>query len=264
MTGVIEVSQGNSPLGLGLPHSGTEVPGHVAECLNANGLALTDTDWHIDRLYAGLVDDVTTVRTRLHRYAIDVNRDPSGASLYPGQATTDLCPITDFDGAPIYHEGRSPDLEETKQRLTDWHRPYHAALAGEIQRLRDTHGFAILYDCHSIRSKIPRLFDGALPDFSIGTDGGATCAPDIEARVVALCEGASGYTSVLNGRFRGGWTTRHYGKPQEGVHAIQMELAQATYLCEEAPPWQYDETRADRVRGPLKDILETLREWRPR
>lgn len=264
MTGFIEVIQGNSPLVLGLPHSGTELPGDVADCLNANGLALTDTDWHIDRLYAGLVDDVTTVRTRLHRYAIDVNRDPSGASLYPGQATTGLCPITDFDGHPIYHKGQSPSLEETKQRLTDWHKPYHAALAGEVQRLRDMHGFAILYDCHSIRSVIPRLFRNTPPDFSVGTDRGATCAPDIEARVVALCEGAKGYTSVLNGRFRGGWTTRHYGKPQEGVHAIQMELAQATYLCEEAPPWQYDETRANRVRGPLKDILETLREWRPR
>ncbi|MEM6577985.1 MAG: N-formylglutamate deformylase [Pseudomonadota bacterium] len=259
----LEVTQGDSPLILALPHTGTDLPASVKERLNARGQALTDTDWHVDQLYTGLAEDVTTVRTRLHRYAIDVNRDPSGDSLYPGQATTDLCPVTDFDGEAIYREENTPDAVETASRLKDWHAPYHAALASELTRLRDRHGFAILYDCHSIRSLIPRLFENTLPDFNIGTDGGVTCAPEVEALVMGRCQMAEGYTTVLNGRFRGGWTTRHYGRPDEGLHAIQMELAQSTYLSEEAPPWRYDQSRAAKLRGHLRDILNMLRDWRP-
>ncbi|MEM6376248.1 MAG: N-formylglutamate deformylase [Pseudomonadota bacterium] len=263
MTDFIEVVRGESPLVLGLPHSGTELPDAIRDQLNDQGRTLTDTDWHIDRLYDGLLGDVTTVRTRMHRYAIDVNRDPTGQSLYPGQASTDLCPVTDFDGQDIYPIGAQPDAAMIAQRRDAYHRPYHAAMELELTRLRAIHGFAILYDCHSIRSFIPRLFDNTLPDFNIGTDSGITCDRSIEQAVLAICDRAQGLTSVLNGRFRGGWTTRHYGRPREGTHAIQMELSQATYLSEEAPPWRYDSTRAERLRETLKEILETLREWRP-
>ncbi|MEY8839350.1 N-formylglutamate amidohydrolase, partial [Cribrihabitans sp. XS_ASV171] len=140
--------------------------------------------------------------------------------------------------------------------------PYHAALEAELERVRARHGFAILYDCHSIRSHIPFLFEGTLPDFNIGTNLGATCAPKIEADVLKICENAEGYSAILNGRFKGGWTTRHYGRPGDGLHAIQMELAQSTYM-QEAPPWPYDTARADRLRIHLKTILETLIRWRP-
>ena len=260
----IEVVRGESPLVLGLPHSGTDLPATVERRLNHHGKARIDTDWHIERLYADLVYDFTILRTRLHRYAIDVNRDPSGESLYPGQATTGLCPITDFAGRDIYQDGAAPDEREVTQRLADWHAPYHAALRSELARVRDRHGFVILYDCHSIRSVIPRLFEKILPDFNIGTDSGRTCSSQIEAAVLSRCEAARHYTTLLNGRFRGGWTTRHYGLPGEGMHAIQMELAQSTYLSEEAPPWRYDAARAAPLRGVLTDILETLRDWRPK
>jgi formiminoglutamase len=259
---VLEVTQGASPLVLGLPHTGTDVPEDIAQGLNATGRALADTDWHIHDLYAGLVDDVTTVRTTIHRYVIDVNRDPEGASLYPGQNTTTLCPLTDFDGHDIWQEGAAPDDAEIARRRDLYHGPYHAALAFELDRVRALHGFAVLYDCHSIRSRIPFLFDGVLPDFNIGTNIGQTCAPGIEYAALEICEKAMGYTSILNGRFKGGWTTRHYGRPDDGLHAIQMELAQSTYM-KESPPWTYAPDKAERLRAHLKTLLDTLTRWRP-
>lgn len=259
----LEITRGDSPLVLGLPHTGTEVPEAVAAGLNATGRALADTDWHIHGLYDGLVPGVTTVRTRIHRYVIDVNRAPDGASLYPGQNTTDLVPLTDFDGRPIWAEGAAPDATEVTRRRAAWHAPYHAALEVEMTRVADRHGFAILYDCHSIRSVIPHLFPGTLPDFNIGTKDGATCDAALAQGVIDRCEGAAGYTCVVNGRFKGGWTTRHYGRPAAGWHAIQMELAQSTYLAAESPPWTYDTARADALRAPLRDILQFLIQWRP-
>ena len=247
---------------LGLPHTGTDIPPDCLARLNETGRAMADADWHIHRLYAGLLPDVTTVRTLIHRYVIDANRDPSGASLYPGQNTTGLCPLTDFDGKPIYQIGQTPDAAETERRRAAYHTPYHAALAAELTRLRNIHGHAILYDCHSIRSQIPYLFNGTLPDFNIGTNSGAACAPGIQAAVAAICAAAPGYTSITNGRFKGGWTTRHYGRPAEGLHAIQMELAQSTYMAE-APPWAYGAAKANRLRVHLKTILTTLAHWSP-
>ncbi|KUP93241.1 N-formylglutamate deformylase [Tritonibacter horizontis] len=257
---MIDVTQGSSPLVLGLPHTGTEVPAEVAKDLNERGLGLADTDWHIHDLYADLVEGVTTVRTPIHRYVIDVNRDPAGHSLYPGQNTTTLVPLTDFDGNSIW--SREPEAAEISRRRDAYHAPYHAALTAEMERVAAIHGFAILYDCHSIRSEIPFLFEGRLPDFNVGTNMGTTCAPGIEALVVDSCQQATGYSAVLNGRFKGGWTTRHYGRPAQGWHAIQMELAQATY-CDETPPWRYDPARSDRLRAHLSRLLADLTQWRP-
>ncbi|MFL4469201.1 N-formylglutamate deformylase [Tateyamaria armeniaca] len=252
----VSVRKGSSPIILGFPHAGTHVPPDTAADLNEAGRALADTDWHIDRLYAGLLPDITTVRANFHRYVIDANRDPAGVSLYPGQNTTTLVPLTDFDGQNIW---TTPPTESAiSPRLSAFHTPYHAALETEIARIRDLHGVAILFDCHSIRSRIPFLFDGTLPDFNIGTDRGKTCAPEIEQAVNDICKTASGYTCVLNGRFKGGWTTRHYGRPADNVHAIQLELAQSTYLEAEHAPWTYDPTKADALRHHLTRILTTL------
>ncbi|WP_431322951.1 N-formylglutamate deformylase [Rhizobium sp. YTU87027] len=252
---VFEVKQGSSPVILGFPHTGTEVATDIWERLNENGRILADTDWHIHHLYDGLLPDATTVRATFHRYVIDANRDPAGVSLYPGQNTTGLVPVTDFDGIAIWKDGQAPDETDVAVRLRDFHAPYHAALAAEIERVRAIHGVAILYDCHSIRSHIPFLFEGKLPDFNIGTDMGKTCDGAIEQATHTVVEAAKGYDSVLNGRFKGGWTTRHYGRPETGVHAIQMELAQSTHLQTEAPPFAYDTAKAENLRIHLKDIL---------
>ncbi|MDG1170953.1 MAG: N-formylglutamate deformylase [Sulfitobacter sp.] len=257
----VEVYQSTGPIVLGLPHTGTYVPDAIADRLNENGRLLADTDWHIDQLYAGLLPQVTTVRAVFHRYVIDANRDPEGQSLYPGQNTTTLVPLTDFDGHPIW--STPPDAAEVAARRAAFHAPYHAALSAELARVRDLHGVAILYDCHSIRSKIAFLFDGTLPDFNIGTNMGTTCAPQIEAATARICAQADGYSHVINGRFKGGWTTRHYGRPAEGFHAIQMELAQSTYLAQETPPWTYDPAKAGRLRPHLASILTALADMAP-
>jgi formiminoglutamase len=257
MTPVV-VSPGSSPVILAFPHVGTHVPAGILSQLNDEGRKLRDTDWHVDRLYADLLPGATTVRATFHRYVIDANRDPSGRSLYPGQNTTGLVPLTDFDDQPIWKD--EPDADAAARRVDAFHAPYHAALAAEIERVKALHGVAILYDCHSIRSECPFLFDGRLPDFNIGTDNGRTCAPEIEEAIAEVCRNAAGYTSVLNGRFRGGWTTRHYGRPESGVHAIQMELAQATHLTTEDLPFAYDEAKAAHLRTHLKTIVERLEE----
>ncbi|MCX2725558.1 N-formylglutamate deformylase [Roseibium salinum] len=254
----VEVYRGDRPIVLGVPHAGTFVPDDIWARLNETGRKLADTDWHVDRLYSGLLAGASMVKANFHRYVIDANRDPQGVSLYPGQNTTTLCPTTDFDGRPIYHAGTEPDADEIETRRRTWHAPYHEALQAELERVKAKHGIAILYDCHSIRSVVPFLFDGTLPDFNTGTNNGTTCDPEIEAAVVARTAAAEGYSSVLNGRFKGGWTTRHYGRPSEGFHAIQMELAQKTHLASEDTPFAYDEEKAARLRMHLKAILSAL------
>jgi len=252
----VEVTRGDLPVVIGLPHTGTDLPPEVAAALNETGLALADTDWHVDRLYADLLPGATFVRATFHRYVIDANRPPDGASLYPGQNTTGLCPTTDFDGRPLYAPGAEPDAAEIERRRLGYHAPYHAALAGEVERLRATHPHVLLFDAHSIRSQIPFLFEGRLPDLNIGTNGGVTCAPELQA-ICADVAAASPFSAVVNGRFKGGWTTRHYGAPETGRHAIQLEIAQDAYMVE-SPPWDWAEDKASRLRATLKPMLARL------
>lgn len=256
----LDIHRGKAPLVVAFPHTGTDIPAGLEARYVSPWLAHKDADWWIDELYAfARALGATTVRTRISRSVIDCNRDPSGASLYPGQATTGLCPTTSFDGEPLYADAE-PDQAEIDRRRTTYFAPYHAAIAGELARMRERHRRVVLYDAHSIRSHIPRLFDGELPQFNIGTNNGATCDPALAGRIEALCA-ASGHSHVLDGRFRGGWTTRHYGRPTEGIHAIQMELAQRGYMDEPDGPtpgtWPTPLHTAPAIAGTLTDILLT-------
>lgn len=226
----LQVHRGAAPLVIAFPHGGSDLAGLEAR-FRSPWLARRDADWWIADLYrfaAGL--GATLVATSISRSVIDCNRDPSGASLYPGQATTELVPTTTFDGDPLY-AGDVPDAAEIADRRARYFDPYHAAITAEIARLRADHPRVVLYDAHSIRSRIPRLFDGELPQFNIGTNGGVTCDPALREAIAAECA-ASGLGHVVDGRFKGGWTTRHYGRPETGVHAVQMELAQRGYMAE--------------------------------
>ncbi|WP_312165737.1 N-formylglutamate deformylase [Phenylobacterium sp.] len=258
----LELHRGDAPLVVSFPHTGTEIPADVETQFVSPWLARKDADWWIHRLY-GFARELgaTTVRTAISRSVIDVNRDPSGASLYPGQATTELCPTTTFDGEPLYRNGE-PDGAEIARRGKTYFEPYHAALAAEIERLRQLHGKVVLYEAHSIRSVIPRLFDGPLPIFNLGANSGASCDDRLTAVVEAVCD-ASPFSRVTNGRFKGGWTTRHYGQPQDGVHAIQMELACRGYMDDPAEtptpstwPAPYSELQAAPMRAVLTDVLK--------
>ena len=234
MTDWLEVQRGAAPLVVAFPPGGSDLAGLDARFVSP-WLAQRDADWHIAELYDFVrALGATTVATRISRAVIDVNRDPSGASLYPGQTTTELCPTTTFDGDPLY-AGEPPDAGDIDWRRTTFFDPYHAALAAELARLRAIHPRVVLYDAHSIRSRISRLFAGELPQFNLGTNAGMTCGPELEAALNEVCAG-SGQSFVSNGRFKGGWTTRHYGAPRRGVHAVQMELAMRGYLTEPAEP----------------------------
>ena len=259
------VERGDMPLIISIPHAGTDLLGFEPAFVDP-WLARKDADWRLDELY-DFVEPLgaTLLRTRLSRSIIDVNRDPSGASLYPGQATTQLCPATTFDGELLYRPGRAPDAAEIAERRRLYFDPYHAALADEIARLRQKHKRVALFDAHSIRSVIPRLFDGELPVFNLGTNSGASCSPGLRETVDAVLK-ASGQSNVLDGRFKGGWITRAYGRPSEGVEAVQLELACRAYMQEPKRPgpdnWPQpiDEKRATPTRATLKRVLQTLLE----
>jgi N-formylglutamate deformylase len=258
----LTIRRGKAPLIISLPHTGTNIPTRYEHGLVSLWLARKDTDWWIDRLYTFAVAlDATIVHTAISRTVIDVNRDPSGVSLYPGQATTELCPTTTFDGESLYEVGAEPDEAAVAARRRRFYDPYHASLRAEVQRLRSGAPHVVVYDCHSIRSVIPRLFDGVLPHFNVGTNSGAACDAALSNAVCAACE-PSGCSMVVNGRFKGGAITRSLGRPEEGVHALQMELACRGYMHEPLGPvteldWPspYDAATAEPMRAVLQTVL---------
>jgi N-formylglutamate deformylase len=257
------VQRGDAPVLLSAPHAGTDLPGDLESRLVSPWLARKDTDWYVDRLYefAGELG-ATVIRTRVSRSMIDVNRDPEGRSLYPGQATTELCPTTTFDGEPLYRAGGEPDAGEIAARRERYYNPYHAAITAAIARLRTAHGAVVLYDAHSIRSVVPRLFDGTLPVFNLGTNSGRSCPPGLAHTVHEICA-SSGLPTVVDGRFKGGYITRHYGQPESGVHAVQLELAMRGYLEEptsadrdECWPPPFEPARAAGLIWTLRRVVE--------
>jgi len=259
----LAVQSGDAPLVLSVPHAGSELPGDLESRLVSPWLARKDTDWYVDRLYEFAGDlGATVIRTCVSRTVIDVNRDPEGRSLYPGQATTELCPTTTFDGEPLYRDGGDPDGREIAARRERFYTPYHAAIAAAIARLRTVHGAVVVFDAHSIRSVVPRLFDGTLPVFNLGTNSGRSCPPRLAQALHEICA-TSGLPTVLDGRFKGGYITRHYGHPESGVHAVQLELAMRGYLEEPTSglgkghwPPPYEPARAAGLIRTLRRVVE--------
>ncbi|MHC9010655.1 N-formylglutamate deformylase [Stenotrophomonas rhizophila] len=258
----LQIHRGDVPLIVSFPHTGTELPDALAAQFVSPWLARRDADWWVHELYAFAQQmGATTVRTAVSRSVIDVNRDPSGTSLYPGQNTTGLCPLTTFDNQPLYRDGHGPDEAEIARRRDTWFAPYHATLAEEITRLRALHGTVVVYDAHSIRSHIPHLFDGQLPQFNLGTNGDTTCDNALTDVVDNLCA-MSGMSHVRNGRFKGGYITRHYSDIPGGVHTLQMELACRGYMHEPEAvdehswPTPLDPDHAAPLRATLQQVLD--------
>ncbi|MNP31563.1 N-formylglutamate amidohydrolase [compost metagenome] len=199
------------------------------------------------------------VAAEYSRFVVDLNRPSDDKPLYAG-ATTGLYPATLFDGVPLFKEGHEPSPQERATYLEQIWTPYHRTIEDELTRLRDKFGYALLWDAHSIRSHVPHLFDGKLPDFNLGTFNGASCDPQLASELEAICAGFEGYSHVLNGRFKGGHITRHYGDPANHIHAVQLELAQSTYM-EEFEPFRYREDLAAPTQEVLKALLDGLLAW---
>ncbi|WP_052393451.1 N-formylglutamate deformylase [Pseudomonas rhizosphaerae] len=259
-----ELHEGIGPLLISMPHVGTELPDDLKTHYSPVGPAVDDTDWHIHELYDfATALGASTLRPRFSRYVIDLNRPADGASLYPGQNTTGLCPLATFDDVPLYQPGHEPDDTEIARRLAHYWQPYHRALHQQLQRIKAIHGYALLWDAHSIRSVIPHLFEGELPVFNFGTASGSACAPGVGEQLHALAEQlAPQLPVVLNGRFKGGYITRQYGSPVHGVHAVQLELAQRAYM-QEAPPYGLQQAKVDTLRPVLRALIERFMAFKP-
>ena len=252
---------GTAPLLVSMPHVGTEVPAEVAARFTEAAQPLPDTDWHVDRLYNFLGElDVAVISARYSRYLVDLNRPPDDQPLYPGAANTGLCPTTTFDGAAIYREGAEPDAAEIAARREAYWQPYHDHLEAELSAIRARYGIAVLWDAHSIRSHVPRLFEGRLPDLNFGTAGGTSADPKLLAALEQVAGGTAGYSWTSNGRFKGGAITRSYGEPDWGIHAVQLELSQVTYMSE-TPPYRFREGLAVGIRPVLRRLLEAAVTW---
>jgi N-formylglutamate deformylase len=245
--------QGNTPLLVSMPHTGTHVPEWLEPRLTRAAKALPDTDWHLEPLYDFLDELGASVLVATHsRYVVDLNRPPDNANLYPGQDTTAVVPLDTFQKEPLYVRSFEPPAAEVSERIHSYWQPYHARLAETLAALKREHGYALLWDAHSILSVVPRFFAGRLPDFNLGTADGKSCAPGIGERLSSI---PMGYSVVLNGRFKGGYITRTYGRPAEGIHAVQLELSEAVYM-DEKPPFRFREDRAKKVRPILKALLD--------
>ena len=246
--------QGNAPILISIPHLGMEIPPAILAELNPHAAVLSDTDWHLDRVYAFAESiGASVLSARYSRYVVDLNRPASGESLYPGQTTTGLFPTETFRGEPLYRDGKGPDATSAAERLDTYWRPYHAKLESELANLKAEFGSVLLWEGHSIASELPRLFDGKLPDLNLGTDSGKSCAQDVlQAATATLSD--QPFSWVANGRFKGGYITRHYGNPEGGVHAIQLEMCQSTYMNEFAP-FDYREELAGRVKPVVERMV---------
>lgn len=257
---VFTLIRGQLPLLISMPHVGTALPEAGRACYTAKALTLADTDWHLPQLYAFAREwGASLLIAHYSRYVIDLNRPPDDQNLYPGQNTTGLCPVDDFDSEALYLAGMAPSADEVVTRRTRYWQPYHQALQQELARLRALHPQVALWDAHSIRSRVPRFFDGRLPDLNLGTNNGLSCDPALAARLLVVCQQAGGFSAVLNGRFKGGYITRQYGQPAAGVHAIQLEMAQCCYMQEQMP-FAYQADRAAQLQPVLQQLLTSVLE----
>lgn len=253
-----QFTPGSTPLLISVPHGGTVIPLDLRERYTPDALTVPDTDWHVPQLYQFALARGAGLLAATHsRYVIDLNRNPDGAVLYAGADNTELCPTTSFAQTPLYQPGMQPCASEVNRRRTQYWQPFHDCLAAELARLQQQHGYAILLDGHSIRAEVPRFFEGRLPDLNLGTADGSSCAPAVQQLAEAVLSSATGFSFGSNGRFKGGAITRRYGQPGQGIHALQLEMVQASYM-DEAPPYVWAPQRAAALMAVLQKLVDAL------
>jgi N-formylglutamate deformylase len=260
---VFTLHRGTTPLLVSLPHVGTTIPETLKADYAPRAAESEDTDWHLDRLYAFAGEmGASLLVPRMSRYVIDLNRPPEDTPMYPGVNNTELCPTHFFTGEPLYVEGRAPSRDAVQQRVAAYWRPYHDALRQELDRLKAQFGYAILFDGHSIKSELPWLFEGQLPDLNLGTVDERSCAPSLREQLQKVLDAQRTFSHVVDERFKGGYITRHYGRPEQNVHAVQLEMCWRCYMTE-AAPYAYDATHAAIVQPVLRGLIEAMLAWRP-
>ena len=254
---------GNSPLVISMPHVGSAIPDDQAERYLPRALAVEDTDWFLDRLYAFARPlGASLLVPSESRYVIDLNRPRDNVPMYAGTNNTELCPTRFFSGELLYREGCAPDHAEVARRVAAYWQPYHDALTHELDRVKAHHGHAVLFDAHSIKSELPWLFDGTLPHLNLGTAEGRSCAPTLRTALTDVLASQSRFSQVVDGRFKGGHITRHYGQPTQGVHAVQLEMCWRAYM-DEGPPARWNDAGAAEVTPLLKRLVRTMIGWQP-
>jgi len=255
MSASFTLIKGTSPLLISMPHNGQAIPEDIAKTMTESAKKIADTDWYKDRLYDfANVQGANILMPKYNRYVIDLNREPTGIDLYPGQNSTELCPTSAFDLTPLYLSEQQPDEKEIQHRITHYWQPYHDALRNRLTEIKQQFGYAILLEAHSILSHVPRFFEGQLPDFNFGTANGKSCSNKLITEIEQL--DYSPYSIVSNGRFKGGFITRHYGDPENNIHAIQLELSQRTYMNESTN--EYNEVLARQVKPKLEALVQCL------
>lgn len=260
---IFDFTQGGSPLLVSMPHSGTFIPSEIKKNMTTEALKLPDTDWHIPQLYNFLQPmNVSIIQGNYSRYVVDLNRPNDNSSLYPGQDVPGICPQNTFHQQQIYQNNQLLDEQQIVQRIKQYWQPYHKKIDAELTRIKQHFGYALLWDAHSIKSRVPRFFSGQLPDLNLGTADNQSCSQKLSAQLLQQALQTQDYTSILNGRFKGGFITRHYGKPEKNIHAVQLELSQMTYMRQEFP-FAFDENKANRVRPVIKNLIETVLAFNP-
>jgi N-formylglutamate deformylase len=260
---VFNLHRGRLPVLVSVPHAGTGIPTELQSRYAERALATEDTDWFLDELYAFVREmGASLLVPRYSRYVIDLNRPLDNQPLYPGVNNTELCPTRFFTGEPLYREGFAPNEAEIARRVVTYWQPYHHAMQTELARMKAAHGHAVLFDGHSIKSQLPWLFEGTLPDLNLGTAGGASCAPSLRAALSRVLEAQTQFTHVVDGRFKGGYITRRYGQPEQGAHAVQLEKCWSCYMAE-TPPFALDASRVAQLQPVLQALVQTLLDWRP-
>jgi N-formylglutamate deformylase len=256
---IFKLKRGNSKVLVSMPHVGTQLPRSLIPRMTKEAMNLPDTDWYLEELYDFLDElDVTVIAANYSRYVVDLNRSANDISLYPGSDVTGLCPTDTFYRDLIYENETSLETTEINDRLNKFWYPYHNALASEISRIKAVHGDVIVWDAHSIRSEVPRFFDGELPQLNLGTADGTTCQPVLMEKIVDIIKSNGDYSWVMNGRFKGGFITRHYAQPSMGVSTMQLELAMRSYMDESSSSPIFDNDKARGLRVILKAMMQSL------
>ncbi len=256
---IIPPQNSEVPILLSVPHCGTAFPEELASDYKPEFVrAPEDTDWFVDTLYDFAAElGIGLIAANYSRWVIDLNRNPQSKPLYAdGRIITALCPVTTFTGQSIYKDERKEvETGEVQRRRNVYFDPYHQKIKGLLDVLKKKYGKVLLWDCHSIRQQVLTIQKDKFPDLILGDADGTSASPGLIETVLGGLD-HSDYSVSHNHPFKGGYITRHFGRPSENQHALQLEMTKMNYMDDSE--MSYDKSRAEKIRALLKSIFEKL------